>query len=99
MKLNDLLSLDIILQIRQILKQIELAKLMIKSSEQSPTKPAKSGLAAMFDISSWFDGDEAKGFGDLSVLEVRKLRSYLDSSTRNLCYIFDVSIQGIQDCL
>ncbi|KAK3083762.1 hypothetical protein FSP39_002782 [Pinctada imbricata] len=77
--------------IKQVLAQIDISRRTITALENSFTKPHKSGLAALFDVSSWFDKEERSVFGDLTSSEVKKLKIYLDSATKNLCYIFDIS--------
>lgn len=72
-------------QVKLLLQQISAAKQVL--DVQPPEKSEKSGLAAFFDISSFFE-DTTKAYGDMSFSEVKKLVAHLDQAQSNLCHLF-----------
>ncbi|KAL5016129.1 hypothetical protein ScPMuIL_005718 [Solemya velum] len=74
--------------VRQVIDQAARAKTTV-NQVKSKVQPAKSGLAAFFDFSSWFQ-DSSKVFGDLSLAEVKQLTRHLENVIKNLCDIFEM---------
>lgn len=77
---------------KAIIRHIEIAKQTLSAQEESLKRSRKSGVTAIFDLSSWFQDDS--NMGDLSPSEVKKLHSYLDTAAVNICYIFEVSYKN-----
>jgi len=82
-------------QVQHIVKQILKAKQTVNSVNTTPTKQRKSGLSALFDVSSWFE-DNTRVYGDMSSAEIKKLNFYLDASTKHLCNAFEVSLKSVK---
>lgn len=76
---------------KAILGHIEVAKQILSVQEESFNRTKKSGLAAIFDVSSWFQDDHS--MGDMSPSEVKKVHSYLDTAAVNICYISEVRVK------
>nr|XP_022335736.1 sphingomyelin phosphodiesterase 4-like isoform X2 [Crassostrea virginica] len=83
-------SENMIQMIKAILRHIEVAKQALSAQEESFNRSRKSGMAAILDISSWFQ-DEGS-MGDLSPSEVKKVHTYLDTAATNICYIFEIEV-------
>ncbi|XP_061189717.1 sphingomyelin phosphodiesterase 4-like isoform X1 [Saccostrea echinata] len=81
-------SEEMIQMMKAILGHIEVAKQTLVAYEESINRTRKSGLAAIFDVSSWFQDDQS--MGDMSPSEVKKVQSYLDTAASNICYIFEI---------
>ncbi|KAJ8311969.1 hypothetical protein KUTeg_009342 [Tegillarca granosa] len=82
-----LFGVETIQDIRQVLKQVQNNKVILTSQQSISQKPVRKGFASFFDFSGMFDD---KGFGDMTSSEVKKLQSYLDTITSNLCRIFEI---------
>lgn len=82
----------ILFKMKAIIRHIEIAKQTLSAQEESLKRSKKSGVTAIFDLSSWFQDDS--NMGDLSPSEVKKLHSYLDTAAANICYIFEVSYKN-----
>ncbi|XP_048752560.2 sphingomyelin phosphodiesterase 4-like isoform X2 [Ostrea edulis] len=81
-------SKEMIHTMKAILGHIEVAKQILSVQEESFNRTKKSGLAAIFDVSSWFQDDHS--MGDMSPSEVKKVHSYLDTAAVNICYISEI---------
>lgn len=80
------------LQMQHLLQQIHAAKSALEATVQEPEKKSeKSGFAAFFDMSSYFE-DNSKAYGDMSVPEVKKVVNHLEQTVTHFCQLFGVGL-------
>ncbi|XP_052229372.1 sphingomyelin phosphodiesterase 4-like isoform X2 [Dreissena polymorpha] len=75
-------------EMQHLLRQIHAAKSALEATVQEPEKKSeKSGFAAFFDMSSYFE-DNSKAYGDMSVVEVKKVINHLEQTVTHFCQLF-----------